>query len=658
MAFFLLALGLFNAKKISFQWSYSWVRGLLLEALVGILGVLVGDFQSYQTQFENQSDFHKKGNLFAVVFLRAPAKIGNLLVGESNFISEIRKDTIVKASGSILITIKIAENQFSDKIPRRGDTILFAGPLNDIKYPRNGFSVIHQSYSAGQLSKFRVFLKSGDYSIIRADSSASSDSMLELAQDKILVTLKKYITGDREAGLAEALLVGYRQDLDKDLLRSYTNTGVIHIIAISGLHLALIFGILKFLMKPLSQNQPGKWIASLITIGALWIFSFLSGSSPSVIRSAVMFTMVVIGENFRKRGSVYNSLFASAFILLFFNPSRIWDLGFQLSYLAVLSIVIFYLPIYHLIHVPWKIPDLIWKSIALTLAAQILTTPVCIFNFHQFPSYFLPANLLAVPLSSLILVGELLLCSITFLPEIAHLLGCILTKLIWILNSYIDCVSRLPFSTWNHLEISLFQTLLMYSAIWGLASWMIKFIKTGIFISLVSGCFWLIIRGLSFLNSFHQEILVVYNIPRRQAVDCIRGRQFMYFGDYRLVEDISVKKFYLDPLRSRFRLNKECLANTSGLGGRIFAWSKKKLLILEDSIPSNRDTSIHFDLILLSKNCPASVIELNRIFGKVILIFDRSNSWKKLIQWKKDCDRLGLPYYDLAEKGAFVMNMD
>lgn len=557
----------------------------------------------------------------------------------------------------IVIVLESEPEQLNRKFPQQGDRLIFKKNLQEIldaDFASNG----HHSYNTFHIDKFRVFLRQNEFTIIHFDTVINSPTILESLKEKILAILKKNISGEKESGLAEALLVGYRQDLNKELLQSYANTGVVHIIAISGLHLALIFAILKFLMKPISKRRSGKWMAAILIILMLWVFSFLSGSSPSVLRSAVMFTILVLAENLKKNGSVYNGLFASAFILLCVNPSWLWDLGFQLSYLAVLSIVIFYKPIYHLFYIPWKVPDLIWQSVALTVAAQILTTPICILNFHQFPLCFLPANLVAVPLSSIILIGELILCSVSILPGISQLLGTVLTKLIWILNSYVDYISRLPFSTWNHLEISIAQALFMFVFIWGISIWILKHYKAGLFVGVASTGCWLILRCVSFLNAFHQEMIIVYNIPRHQAIDCIEGRQFIFFGDTAVEKSNSQRKFYLDPSRTRFRLKDKLMPDSQGKAS-IFFWLNKKLLILSDTLPSYEWAShLHFDLILLSKNCPVSVAHLNKIFNHAFWIFDRSNAGKKLLQWKKECEELGLPYHDLAEKGPFVMNMD
>ena len=655
---FLIGFCFLNGMKISFQWKFGWIRGLLVEALMGLLGVLVIDNQIYQTSSINLANFYNPGDWVMAELTVLPLKKNNIIYAECSCISLLAKGKIIHSNGPIVITIETKSSDKTDII-KMNDQILFNKPLEKIYSLRNPVSVDHQGHITSGTVKFRVYLRENEFRIVHLDKTTTPSSILEEAKSKILNILKNSIRGEKESGLAEALLLGFRQDLDKELLQSYVLSGVVHIIAISGLHLALIFTILKFLMRPIYKRRPGKWIAAFSIIAMLWAFSFLSGASPSVLRSALMFSLLVIAENLNKHGSVYNSLFSSAFILLCIDPSWLWDIGFQLSYLAVLSIVIFYKPVYHLINFSPRIPDLLWQSIALTLSAQILTAPICILNFHQFPVYFLPANLLAVPLSSLILIGEILLCIIAWAPGLGQALGAILTKLIWFLNSYIEQISKLPYSSWNQLEISAVQTLLMYVAIGSLGSWTLKRQKTGLFIGLLSICFFIAIRSRSMLDSFQQQKLIIYNIPRRQAVDCIRGREFSFFGDSVTEANAPVRKFYLDPARISLRLDKRINAKHFAKGPKVFTWSKKKLIILEDPWLGNSiDNSLQVDFVVLSKNCTDSITRLNKTFSNAFWIFDRSNSGKRLIQWKNECENLGLSYYDVADKGAFVMNMD
>src|SRR5678815_5428568 len=242
--------------------------------------------------------------------------------------------------------------------------------------------------------------------------------------------------------------------------RSYSNTGVVHVIAISGLHLGLIYWLLAWLFKPL-QKRKFRWLRPIFILTGLWLFSLLAGAQPSVLRSAVMFTCFVLGDALDKRSSIFNSLALSALLLLCINPFWLWDVGFQLSYAAVLSIVIFMQPIYHWFYIKNKLLDLIWKLNAVTIAAQILTVPIGIYHFHQFPLNFLFTNFLAVPLSSLIILDEILLCIISFIPPVTALIGKSVSWLIWMMNTYIERIEMLPFSLWDGLQISIPQSILL-----------------------------------------------------------------------------------------------------------------------------------------------------------------------------------------------------
>jgi competence protein ComEC len=215
-------------------------------------------------------------------------------------------------------------------------------------------------------------------------------------------------------------LIGYREDLDKSLVQSYANTGVVHIIAISGLHLGMLYGLLLLVLKPLKKLKMPSWCQLSIVLAGLWMFSFIAGASPSVLRSAVMFSVIAVGNAAKKKANIYNTLSASAFLLLWINPFFLWDPGFQLSYAAVLSIAIFQKPITGLIETGNKILDATWSLVSISFAAQILTTPISLLQFHQQPLLFLFANAVAVPLSGIVLYGEILLLLVSNIHILAN----------------------------------------------------------------------------------------------------------------------------------------------------------------------------------------------------------------------------------------------
>lgn len=351
--------------------------------------------------------------------------------------------------------------------PRYGNMISFAKPLQPIEnfMPPGPGSFDYRRYCAFEGIHFQVFLRPGEFTVLPQTRSSPLQALLIHTREKIISIIQKYIPGKKEQGLAEALLIGYKDDLDKSLLQSYSNTGVVHVIAISGLHLGLIYALLKIICLPLSRMRKNRWPEPLIILAGLWLFSLLAGGAPSVLRSAVMFSFIVLGKSISRETSIYNNLAASAFALLCYHPYWLWDVGFQLSYAALTGIVIFMKPVYRLLTFKNAIADAAWKLNAVTIAAQWLTLPLILFYFRQFPNLFLLTNFIAVPLSSIILIGELLLCAISWLPPAATAIGWALHWMIWAMNTSIQYLEKIPFSTWKDLSISLPQAILLYTII-------------------------------------------------------------------------------------------------------------------------------------------------------------------------------------------------
>jgi competence protein ComEC len=235
-------------------------------------------------------------------------------------------------------------------------------------------------------------------------------------------------------------------------------------------------------------------------------------------------------------------LAVSAFILLCINPYWLWDVGFQLSYAAVLSIIIFMQPIYNWFYIKNKVLDLAWKLNAVTLAAQVLTVPLSIYHFHQFPNYFLLTNFIAVPLSSMIVLGEIFLCAIAWMPSIALPAGKLLSWMIGLMNTWIERIESLHFSLWDGLQINSLQAILLVVFAAGISYWLMEKVKTGLMIGLFGLLGFISLRSYSFIQTGRQEKIIVYNVPQRRAVDFVEGGNYFFIGDPDLLTDDFVRK--------------------------------------------------------------------------------------------------------------------
>ena len=540
-----------------------------------------------------------------------------------------------------------------------GSQIIFKKSLQEIKNSGNPGGFDYKRYSLFQGITHQVYLKPEEYIVLTGTKKKWLYSFLDATREKVLHILRTNIKGEKELGLAEALLIGYKDDLDKTLVQSYTNTGVVHIIAISGLHLGLIYWLLLQLLRPMRRNKYVKWLRPVIIICGLWLFSLLAGAQPSILRSAVMFTCIVLGEGLTKKTSIYNTLALSAFLLLCYNPYWLWDVGFQLSYSAVLSIIMFMRPVYNLLYIKNKLLDFFWKLNAVTIAAQILTLPVSIYHFHQFPAHFLLTNIIAVPLSSLILLGEIFLCIISFLPALALLVGKILYWLIWFMNTYIERIEALPFSLWDGLQINIAQVILLFIFIAGISYWLLEKVKGGLMAGLVALLAFFILRNFSFWLADKQQKIIVYNVPQHQAIEFINGRSLFFSGDSDLLMNDFARNFHLKPSRILQRIEPVLALSNLRDGNNYFSFGSKKIMVLDSALSFNRaEIKYPIDLLVISKDPKLYISRLSNSFDIKQIVFDGSVHAWKLKNWKKDCDSLHIPYYDVTEKGAFVMNLN
>jgi competence protein ComEC len=531
-----------------------------------------------------------------------------------------------------------------------GSQIVIGRELQAVRNSGNPGSFDYKRYSLFAGITHQVYLTPDDYTVLPGRKEQWLPALIFKSRKAIVSIFKEHINGAKEQGLAEALLIGYKDDLDKKLVQSYTNTGVVHIIAISGLHLALIYWLLLKATFFLGGRKR-QWLRLLFVLGGLWGFSLLTGAQPSVLRAAVMFSALAIGPILHRKASSYNTMALAAFAMLAWNPFWLWDVGFQLSFLAVLSIIIFYQPIYNWLYIENKAVDYCWKLLTGSLAAQVLTIPICIFHFHQFPVLFLLANLLAVPLSGLIVYGEIALCLTYFIKPLATMIGGLLTKSIALMNTYIERLDTVPFAVWNGMSITVAQTLLLYGVIIGMAHWLMQSVKQSAYLGVACLAAFICIRSHSFIEVNRQRKLIVYNVPKHRAIDVIDGRRYTFIGDAALEQADFLRNFHIQPARVQHRV-----APVSFTTSEAFTFGGKRVLLLDASCqfyPQAIKPVI--DLLVLSKNPKLYVSALNNAFAIKQVVIDGSVPMWKAARWQQDCDSLQIPCYNVVENGAFVL---
>lgn len=559
-----------------------------------------------------------------------------------------------KAEGQIIVYFK---KDGAKPAVNYGTRIIINKSLQNITNSGNPGTLDYKRFCLFQGITHQVFLSGNDFALLKRSDANPLQTALFKTRDAVIACLQQYIPGKKEQAVAEALLIGYRNDLDRDLVQAYSNTGVVHIIAISGLHLAMIYGLLEAFFSVFKRKH-SRWLKPAVIIFVLWVFTLIAGAAPSIMRAAVMFTAIVIGDALNRKTNMYNTLAASAFVLLVINPFYLWDVGFQLSYAAVLSIVIFMKPVYNWLYCKNKILDAVWKLNAITLSAQVLTIPIILFHFHQFSTLFLISNFIAVPLSGLILYGELLLLCFSWLGFAAKLIGAALDCLIFTLNGFIERTDSLSFSVINGLQVSIWQMLLLYAGIIFLAIFLFYKHKGSLIMGLVMFCSFFFLRVISIVEHNNQHKIVVYNIPKHVAIDFIAGNHYCFAGDTAVIFDDFLRNFNLSPGRILNRLSNKSNPVIPELSNVILNFHGKSVMLLNSPLPNQTSIKkIPIDLIIVSKNPKLYIADVQKTFDCKQMVFDSSNPMWKIEQWKKDCNNLHLRFHLISTDGAFEMNL-
>jgi competence protein ComEC len=325
--------------------------------------------------------------------------------------------------------------------------------------------------------------------------------------------------------LVLALLIGDRSELDQKTLQSFTNAGVVHILAISGLHVGILYMFLLILMKFCDRKRSLIVLRTVIIVLVIWAYALLTGFSPSVSRAATMFTLFALAKLINRDVSVFNLIAASAFLNLLINPLLIFHVGFQLSYAAVAGIV-FFVPFFNnYISFSHRIPDYFFKLFTVSLAAQIATFPISVYYFNQFPTYFWMSNLLVIPLVFLIVICSVLFISFSSIGFIGSFFSIILNLLSVFINYWVDLINILPYSLIEDIRLSLPETLMLMLFIWFMFSWF-KFKKSSFAIlSLATICSFLIFNVRSKVNCLSNHQVIVYHSRKELHIGIYSGMQ-------------------------------------------------------------------------------------------------------------------------------------
>ncbi len=536
-----------------------------------------------------------------------------------------------------------------------GDILVVKGMPQPVEGPRNPHEFDYRRFLAYRNIFHQQFLRSGDWVIARKVDAPDIAYYAVKARAWTTRVIDQHIDGDREAAIVNAFVIGVTDGIDGELKQAYAAGGAMHALAVSGLHVSILYGVLLFLLRPLEKRRGGPWTLAVVSFAILWMYGFITGLSPSVLRAVTMFSFVAIAKPIGRTTSIINTLAASAFFLLLYDPHLILSAGFQLSYLAVLGIVLLYRPIFNLWEHRWAWSDWVWQITCVSIAAQIATLPVTLYYFNQFPIYFLLANLFVIPGSAIILLAGILLLLISPIPMLGQWLGIVLAKLVWLLNESLFWVEQLPGSLISSLSISLLQAFCIAGMV--LITYLI-FRSRKFHLILVLFAFAAIFSIDSWFGTSNRPgQFVVYRVAQHTSLEWIDQRRSFALIDSSLHSDPGKVQYHMLPNRLAHRIDRvQTVIPKQGRGMRLCSFRGKRFLSIHAKSFAT-PTGLECDYLIIGHNAVKSLETLARNVKFDLLILDSSNSLRYCEQLRAEAARLRIPCYSVLTEGAFTLNL-
>lgn len=404
-----------------------------------------------------------------------------------------------------------------------GDQIIILTKPQLIRNMGNPFELDYQAIMYSRDIWFSVYLTKETY----LKTSHQSDRIIYLAEkirDQLIAKLSKVIPGKEERSVVSALTLGYRTEISQETTDYFASTGAMHVLSVSGLHVALIYFVLGFFLAFIKHGKAGTAVFAFLMISFLWIYALISGFSPSVQRATVMFSFVIIGNLLLRPANIYNTLLASALFLMLLSPQVLYDIGFQLSYLAVFGIILIQPVLNKLIEITNPILKWIWSLTTVSVAAQLTTFPLGLFYFNQFPNLFWLSNFIVIPATTLIIWLTIAFFVLSPIQSISVLLGMLIQKITHIMLDILKAIDALPYAVSQGIVLNLIQVIILFSGIIVIIIFVASKRKGWLISALVLILFFQM--DVLFENNriFNQKSVIIYN-SKNTMIHLIDGRR-------------------------------------------------------------------------------------------------------------------------------------
>lgn len=666
--FLIFIFSLNTGKPLSYK--YTWAFGLLLYFIFFILGA---------------------GHLLSVKYLKGHYALSSSVCLTGRLII---MDTPEIRSGSVRALARIDDLSGHDQpqwlktkaviIFHRntrseslgpGDIILVRARFLPVPGPSNPGEFDYKSYLSRHDTDYQVFAADKAW-MVAGNSKKNLKIMAVNCREGLLKKLRASCIDHRAAAVLSALTLGYKSDLGDETIATFTRAGVVHVMALSGFNVGIIYLMIYFCLGFLRNNRILVFIRLLVSLAAIWSFVIITGLSSSVTRAGVMLSIYVVGKFVNRDAHPLNILSASAFIMLVFSPFCFLDVGFQLSFAAVFGLIYFQPWLYRLITFKYWLPRKIWMLFTASIAAQLATAPFVLYYFHQFPLFFWITNLYVIPLVSLIIYLSVLFFFLSVFEPTGFMLAGVLELLVCAMLEPLDWLGNFPGALADGIFIGRLQVVLLFALL----------ITTGLFILHSRSSFALQSMGLLFLflliNGHRlyainkQQIITVSNMRGTGIMNIIAGRSNFVFssGEKPLPENVvhySFRNWWIEKgvykmpvfatnAHMNYCRNSSWTMRDDIIGRNVFlCFSGVSFVIYNDDTLKycSGSPKIKTDYLIITKDISPEINSVLDHFETGMVIIDSNVDYYISKKWTSLCRMNGISCWPVREKGAFVLKI-
>lgn len=655
-AFGVTALLFLIFSRIWLPYRIHYLKAVLLNAVLFFLGMMLTQKHS-QHNFE--SDSTRESVWFIGELLEIPVEKERVFFAQVGLKGQQVQRDWKEEQGTLWVYF---EKDSTLAALKAGQTIAFKTPIAEKPLHLNPFGFDFSRYLKIKQVDFTVYLKRDDWFVVSDRVEGIRQKALNLRAQIVSLYAGVGLEGD-ELAVLSALTLGYKNKLDEKVRSAYAGAGASHILAISGMHIAILYGIILLLLSWMKFFRKKARLKYLLIILLLWAYALITGLSPSVCRASTMFTFLSLGYLLQRRPQVYNSLAASALLILLLNPLLMFDIGFQLSYVAVAGIVFFQPKIYRLIYLKNKVLDWAWQLTSVSLAAQLVTSPLTLYYFHMFPVYFWLSNIVVIIGATLLLYGAVFLMVFAKVSFLANLAGAGLELVVKSMNQTVEIVHTLPGAVISDIPFNTLMVWVLYLFLAFFSAWLLtrnfNYLRLTLVIILVG----VTQHSWQLIKQKKQYYSCVYQVKNASAIQFVAGEKSWWFlSDSLNHKSIALvvadaNRFWHTRVNSYYFLN----PGDSSIQDEAFCYHKgfwqlgsmRGYLSKGDVFGFKPMTdSLRFDYLFVtgSSRMVADSLSSDMVFSQVV--FDGSvPPWRKP-RWCQDLEPV--PCYFTSEQGAFI----